>query len=454
MQTTVTDRVPALDRPAMQARFDRVRARSRQLFDLITEDAYFSRPISLRHPIVFYEGHLSAFAVNTLLRKALGEPGIDPELEILFARGIDPENDPENDQENDAPEASLRSRWPSRDRVLAYVAEADRRLGRAIAGADLVRPGHPLLDRADALHAIVEHEEMHQETLQYIWHRLPFTQKHRPDGDVPVVTGTSPAHEWRRIPAGRATLGASRGSIAFGWDNEMPEHVVEAGAFEIAAHDVTNADYLAFVEAGGYAREDLWTPDGWAWRTRERITHPLFWERVDGAWFWRGMFESVPLPLAWPVYVSHAEASAYARWHGSRLPSEAEFHRAAYGDPSGAEREQPWGDAAADPSRGNFGALQWDPVPAGSHPSGASAFGVHDLVGNGWEWTSTTFGPFPGFAPMASYPEYSADFFDNAHVVIKGASPATPAPLVRRSFRNWFRPCYPYVYATFRCARD
>lgn len=444
MQTT-TAQSPGLDRDAMRARFDRVRARSRQLFDLITEDAYYSRPITLRNPIVFYEGHLAAFAVNTLLKRALGEPGIDRALEILFARGIDPENE--------VPDASLRAQWPDREQVLAYVAEADARLARAIADADLERPGHPLLDRAEALYAIIEHEEMHQETLQYIWHRLPLDQKHRPAGAEPIVEGAVPSHAWRHVPAGRATLGAARGSIAFGWDNEMPQHVVDVGDFDIAAHDVTNADYLAFVEDNGYGREDLWTPDAWAWRLREQITKPLFWELNAGRWFWRGMFELVPLPPAWPVYVSYAEASAYARWRGCRLPTEPEFHRAAYGDPSGREREQPWGGAPADPSRGNFGAVHWDPVPAGSYASGTSAFGVHDLVGNGWEWTSTTFGPFPGFTAMASYPEYSADFFDNAHFVMKGASPATPLPHVRRSFRNWFRPCYPYVYATFRCAR-
>jgi formylglycine-generating enzyme required for sulfatase activity len=94
--------------------------------------------------------------------------------------------------------------------------------------------------------------------------------------------------------------------------------------------------------------------------------------------------------------------------------------------------------------------VEWDPAPAGSHPYGASAWGVHDLMGNGWEWTSSTFEPFPGFSPMPSYPEYSADFFDGQHYVLKGASPVTARELLRRSFRNWFRPQYPYVYAKFR----
>jgi formylglycine-generating enzyme required for sulfatase activity len=166
------------------------------------------------------------------------------------------------------------------------------------------------------------------------------------------------------------------------------------------------------------------------------------------------MFEWIPLPASWPVYVSCAEASACARWAGARLPSEAEFQRAAYGTAAGAERQHPWGDAEPAPAHGVFDFTSWDPEPAGSHPAGRSAWGVDDLVGNGWEWTQTRFAPFPGFTPMASYPEYSADFFDEEHVVMKGASPATARELLRPSFRNWFRPQYPYVYATFRLARD
>jgi gamma-glutamyl hercynylcysteine S-oxide synthase len=163
------------------------------------------------------------------------------------------------------------------------------------------------------------------------------------------------------------------------------------------------------------------------------------------------MFEQIPLPLAWPVYVSQAEAAAFARWRGCRLPTEAEFQRAAYGTREEQSRRYPWGEMSPGPRHGVFDFTSWDPAPAGSHPDGASAWGVEDLVGNGWEWTSTVFAPFPGFAPMPSYPEYSADFFDGKHYVMKGASPATARELLRPSLRNWFRPRYPYVYATFRC---
>jgi formylglycine-generating enzyme required for sulfatase activity len=165
------------------------------------------------------------------------------------------------------------------------------------------------------------------------------------------------------------------------------------------------------------------------------------------------MFEQVPLPASWPVYLTWAEAHAFAQWRGVRLMTEAEFHRAAYGTPEGRERRFPWGDTMPHRPPANFDFMRWDPEPVGTRPDGMSAFGVHDLVGNGWEWTSDIFAPFPGFTPLPSYPEYSADFFDGAHYVMKGASPMTARALTRRGFRNWFRPRYPYVYATFRCVR-
>jgi formylglycine-generating enzyme required for sulfatase activity len=226
-------------------------------------------------------------------------------------------------------------------------------------------------------------------------------------------------------------LGAERSSLVFGWDNEQPSCVADVAGFQIQRHDVTNARYLEFVDAGGYADARWWRPEDWQWAQNERLSHPLFWERVDGRWFWRGMFELIPLPPSWPVYVSQA------RWRGWRLPTEAEYQRAA---------------AGAAPGLCDF--ASWDPEPVGSHPDGASEFGVDDLVGNGWEWTSSPFRPFPGFHASASYPEYSADFFDGEHFVMKGASPATARELVRPTFRNWFRARYPYVYAAFRCVRS
>jgi gamma-glutamyl hercynylcysteine S-oxide synthase len=225
--------------------------------------------------------------------------------------------------------------------------------------------------------------------------------------------------------------------------------------FSIEKFNVTNRDYLRFVQAGGYDHRALWSDEAWKWKEKEIVECPAFWSREGNLWMYQTMFGAIRLPLDWPVYVSHAEATAYANWLGRKLPTEEEFHRAAYGTRKGGEEKSyPWGEDAPEAVHGNFDFQHWDPSPVGAHPMGASDFGVHDLVGNGWEWTRTKFSAFPGFAPMAFYPGYSANFFDDKHFVMKGGSPRTAACMLRRSFRNWFQPHYPYVYATFRCVED
>ena len=177
--------------------------------------------------------------------------------------------------------------------------------------------------------AILEHEGMHQETLRYMWYRLPFAQKTAPAGYQPRTGGSPVPMEWVHVPDGCATLGVDRTEIPFGWDNECPRLSADVPGFTIERDDVTNARFLGFVEAGGYRDSRWWTEDDWRWIQAEARPRPLFWERVKEAWFWRGMFAPVPLPASWPVYVSFAEAAAYARWRGARLPTEAEFQRAA-----------------------------------------------------------------------------------------------------------------------------
>jgi len=417
---------PSIDRAALAARYRANRHRTASLFAMIAPEAYEDAPLPLRHPFVFYDGHIPGFAFITLVRDALGRPSLDPELERLFNRGIDP---------RDAAVAAQhkRSAWPDRATVQRFTAAADAAIFDAYAHAVLEDPSNPRLVRAEAAYTILEHEEMHHETFAYILHRLArerqrgVRSEHR---DVPAAL-----REPVRIPAGIATLGARREALPFGWDNEFDETAVAVDAFGIDVHDVTNGDFLEFVRAGA--------------------APPPNWFERDGAWMLRGMFEDLPLPLSWPVYVSQQQAAAFTGWCGARLPTEAEYHRAAYGTPAGDERPFPWGNDAPDAARhGNFDWRRFDPEPVGSSPQGASAFGVHDLVGNGWEWTSTPFAPLPGFRPMASYPQYSADFFDGMHYVMKGAAPVTQATLVRRSFRNWFYLDYPFMYATFRRAYD
>ena len=416
------------DRAAALDRFRRARLRTQAMFDLLDPAAYYDKPIALRNPIVFYEGHLPAFAVNTLIRKGLGLPGIDPHLETIFARGIDP----------DAEAAAIargNPAWPSRATVRGYATAADVLIEDAIANGDVVRDDQPLLRDAQAVWAVIEHEEMHQETLAYMWHRLPYARKMQPPHYVtlpPRLTNGGPSLRRVTIPAGTVTLGTDD-EHPFAWDNERPATKVHVDTFEIDTLNVTNAAFMQFVEAGGYTQPQWWRDEDWAWIQDEHVERPPFWQREGGSWYWLGMFERVPLPLQWPVYVTWAEAHAYARWRDARLMTEAEFIRASEG---------------AAPVNDNF--ARFDPVAVGS-AAGVSKHGVYDLVGNGWEWTSDVFAPFGGFMPLASYPEYSADFFDGEHFVMKGASPMTARGLVRPGFRNWFRPRYPYVYATFRC---
>src|ERR1700680_3144090 len=202
----------AIDRGTLLTRYRDNRDRSRRLFDLRTEGEYSSRPIVLRHPVVFYEGPLPAFSFNTLVKKALGGQSIDPSLETLFARGIDPHDS------NTGNGKSIASQWPDRTVVRQFAAEADRQVLDALASADIERPGHPLLDRAEGVFSILEHESMHQETLLYMWHRLPLDQKRPPEGYAPIVEGKEPDLEWIDVAPGRATLGVDRSTIPFGWD--------------------------------------------------------------------------------------------------------------------------------------------------------------------------------------------------------------------------------------------
>src|SRR5262245_55338633 len=325
-----------IDRKAAMAWYKKNRARTAQLFDLLTDSAYYTQPIALRHPIVFYEGHLPAFSLNTLVKRGLGRGGVDESLERLFARGIDPD---------EATRGGTPHTWPERRRVRAFVEATDDLVLDALAHADLDVPGHALLDRGDAVFTILEHEAMHQETLLYMWHRLPFDQKRRP-ADYQLVTDDSAiANDEVRVPAGNVQLGAVRGQIPFGWDNEFGAVRVDVPAFAIDRRNVTNGDFLEFVQAGGYERRDLWADDDWQWVREHDYWHPSFWERVQGQWMWRGMFELLPLPLDWPAYVSQAEARAFATWRGQRLPTEAEYQRDVYGWHTQEIIQTKWGTA-------------------------------------------------------------------------------------------------------------
>lgn len=395
--------------PALIRELDQARRQTDDLFRIVRPDSLYERPIPERHRLIFYLGHLEAFDWNLLGVFQLALPSFHASFDRLFAFGIDPKV---GSMPDDRP-----SDWPGRDEVERY----NRRVRGMLDGVLGEIP-------TQLIHVAIEHRLMHAETFAYLLHNLPLERKipvHAPMDDA-----GAPARQTAiKIPAGTATLGCPRDG-GFGWDNEFDEHTVEVPAFAISKYKVTNGEYLEFVHAAA--------------------TFPHFWVRRNGQWFYRSMFGEIPLPLDWPVYVTHEQAAAYAAWAGKALPGEAQFHRAAFGTPEGRERAYPWGDRSPAPEHGNFDFRQWDPVPVTHHPAGDSAFGVSQLAGNGWEWTSTLFEPFPGFREFPFYPGYSRPFFDGDHFVMKGGSPRTARQLLRRSFRNWFRPRYPYTYAGFR----
>jgi len=425
--------VVQLPRETMQARLSAARTETDGLFDMLAPAAMYERPISERHRIIFYLGHFEAFDRNMICGPSVSE------LDGLFARGIDPVDGKLPD---DAP-----GDWPSIETIRQYNRQARASVDKALDAA------------TDSLmfHVAVEHRLMHAETLAYMFHWLPFEWKRRPSrysvSHEPVDRSNS--KRMVTIPAGDTTLGLQPGGpFVFGWDNEFQAHSVYVPEFAVDTFNVTNGEFLEFVRAGGYGQRSLWDASGWHWINSDAIHHPKFWVERSEQWFYRTMFEEIPLPSEWPVYVSHAEAQAFARWKRRELPTEAQYHRAAFGSPEGPERSFPWGEQKPGPQHGNFNFRSWTPAPVGSFPAGRSAFGISELMGNGWEWTSTPFAPFPGFEPFPFYSGYSADFFDGRHFVMKGASPRTAESLLRPSFRNWFQPFYPNIYATFRCVEN
>ena len=426
------------------------RAQTDALFDLLPPNSFYERPVAERHRLIFYLGHLEAFDWN-LLRDPLDLGVHDATFDKLFAFGIDPIG---GGLPTDKP-----GDWPNIAKTEKYKTNIRTRLDDALRKSDGSR--EPLLADGTLLHVAIEHRLMHAETLSYLLHNLPLERK-IPQPAPMSDPRPAPARRWVTIPAGTATLGKLRSDGAFGWDNEFETQQISVPEFSISAFPVTNSEYMEFVQACGYEDSRYWRPEDREWKRQQRLDHPQFWlprssstvTDPDTQWEYRSMFGIIPLPPSWPVYVSYAEAAAFARWAGKKLPTEAQWHRAAYGTPQGIEREYPWGDAPPDHSRGNFHFKSWHAAPVDAHPAGASAFGVQDLLGNGWEWTSTHFGPFPGFTPFPFYKGYSADFFDGKHFVMKGGSARTDASMLRRSFRNWFQPHYPYVYATFRCVEE
>lgn len=417
-------------------------AQSDALFSRVSPQGFFARPIGERHRVLFYRGHIEAFDINVLSRHIAGVASCDTSLDALFARGIDPTD---GALPQDKPED-----WPDPSRIANYATRTRQALRTACA--------QPPSDIAFAhtLQMLIEHRLMHVETLTYMLHQMPPNCLAMPDavGCAPQAPAPIVAPAMRRVAAGTVTLGQKRAGGRFGWDNEFEAHQHHVAAFDTDTWPVTNAAFMAFVQAGGYTHQDFWRPKDWAWISQQPHQHPRFWRRAGKHWHFIAFGKAQPWLADAPVYVSFAEAHAYARFAGRALPTEPQWQRACTGTPQGHETLYPWGESAPQAHHGNFGHQRLLPCSVHAHPAGASAHGVHDMLGNGWEWTRTPFAPFAGFAPRDDYAGYSVDFFDDAHFVLKGGSMATAVPLLRRSFRNWFQPHYPYIYAKFRCVKE
>jgi iron(II)-dependent oxidoreductase len=308
----------------------------------------------------------------------------------------------------------------------------------------------PLLAEGFVFGMVAQHEQQHAETLAAtlqlmtsVEYRVPSPRPRPRPGAVPLAEVL--------IPGGPVRLGSDG---AWAYDNERPAFVVDVPPFLLDAHPVTNGDYLVFVESGGYEDARWWHPKGWDFVQAERLRHPQFWLPQGGhVWLRRRFGQVEPLPKDEPVqHVCWYEADAYARWAGKRLPTEAEWEKAARGG-DGTPREHPWGDAAPTEAHANLGGDTWGPAPVGSYPEGASRDGVWGLLGDVWEWTASDFRPYAGFRAFP-YREYSEVFFGEDYKVLRGGAWASAPVAVRNGFRNWDFPIRRHIFAGFRCARD
>jgi gamma-glutamyl hercynylcysteine S-oxide synthase len=318
-----------------------------------------------------------------------------------------------------------------------------------------VLEGARLDDDRDPLHfggfvwdMLIQHEHQHNETmLQALALAEPGTIPVGPASEGPPA---AVAEASVVVEGGPFPLGAGEGT--FSYDNERPQHLVDVPSFRIDRLPVTNGAYAEFVDDRGYGRPELWSAEGWAWRAREAVERPLYWTPDGGE---RDFDQVSARDPARPVmHLSWFEADAFARWAGKRLPTEAEWEKAATWEPAtGVKRRFPWGEQPPDGERANLGGHSFGPAPAGAYPAGASAAGVLGLIGNAWEWCSTDFTPYPDFEAFP-YREYSEVFFGSRYKVLRGGSWATGAPAIRGTFRNWDLPQRRQIFTGFRCASD
>ncbi len=429
---------PAATRSRVLDYFDGTGNRYEQLFDhLACDEAYFRKPIALRHPLIFYFGHTATFFINKLLLAGLLKTRINPRFESIFAVGVDEMS------WDDLDEAHYE--WPTVAEVRAYRQQVRAAVAEIIRKAPLTLP----IDWENPWWAIlmgIEHERIHLETSSVLirQQRIDLVRPHAAWSPC-RLNGPAPANRLVDIPAGEVRLGKSLADETYGWDNEYGEHRAVVPAFKAARHLVSNGEFLPFVEAGGYADDSLWTEEGRAWKAFSQARHPTFWQCEDSGWQLRLLAEVVDMPWSWPVETNFHEASAFCRWQARttgqafRLPSEDEWVRLLA--ISGLAELPEDARAAA-----NIHLDHW----ASSCPVDRFAQGpLFDVVGNVWQWTETPIYPFAGFRVHPIYDDFTTPTFDERHNLIKGGSWISCGNEARHAARYAFRRHF-FQHAGFR----
>ena len=408
---------------------------------IVRESAFYESPDPLRRPLIFYLGHTAAFFVNKLRAAGLVAPGrgVDPELDQLLAVGVDPAR---------ASELNDGSLWPTLARVQRYRSEAWERVEEALEHIPLELP---ITDASPAwaLLMAAEHERIHFETSSVLIRQSAVRNLARPEAFQDADTHFERERGgWVSVPRGITQLGKPKSSPTFGWDNEYGALEVDVPGFEVMKDLVTNADYRAFIDAGGYEREELWSTAGWAWRVQHDVKAPRFW-RPGETLRYRGMFEERAMPWRWPVEVNAFEANAYARFvRGAEdcavsLPSEAQWSRMLDLVPSSRQDAAGWSH--------QLQLRSGSPAPVGYADAGKGR-AIHDVRGNVWQWLSDDFYPLPGFKPHRLYEDFSKPYFDPEHAMLRGGSWATTGAGATHEYRLWFRREF-YQHAGFRLVR-
>ena len=424
-------------RQHIAAELTRTRDRTTALTEAVDEEQLISQHSPLMSPLVWDHAHIGNQEELWLVRDVGRRPGVREDIDQMY--------DAFQNKRADRPSLPLLSPTQAR----GYVRQVRDEVLDVLSSAPL--DSRRLTRDGFVFGMVVQHEQQHDETM-LATHQLRVTGAplKAPDPRGPIG-GNLPREVL--VPAGPYDQGTS--TEAWALDNERPAHRVDLPAFWIDTVPVSNGDYLRFINAGGYDKPELWSEAGWAHRQQADLTAPLFWHRdTDGTWWRRSFGIETPVDPAEPVvHVCQYEAAAYATWAGRRLPTEAEWEKAARWDPaSGRSRRYPWGDGDPTPELANLGQRHLRPAPVGSYPAGASALGVHQLIGDVWEWTASTFAPYPGFQ-MYPYPEYSQVFFGPDYYVLRGGSFGTDPAAVRATFRNWDYPIRRQIFAGFRTAR-